>query len=148
MRRLGDTSFLSADNAAVTTVAFADVAGLGQAILSGRAYKFTSGLVLRSAAVTTGLRVSVNGPAFTVLGYLAEYPGATDGVVQEQEARAYDIGTVTTAVAVANGDYFARIDGIIVPSANGTLIPRVASEVAGSGITVRRGSYFEVVELG
>lgn len=148
MRHPSEIAALAADAAAVTTVAFADVPGLGKAVKSGVAYKFKATLLWRSAAITTGARFAVNGPATpTLLAYTARWVGATDTTESLTYARAYDTGTASTGVVTANADYLAIVEGVIIPSAAGTLIPRVASEVAGSGITVRNGSNFEVIEL-
>ena len=148
-RNRADIALLAADAAAVTTTTFVDVAGLGHAVAAGVAYRFLAVLAWRSAALTTGARFAINGPATpTVLAYTARWTGATDTAEALTAARAYDVGTPSTGVAVAAADMLAVIEGIIVPSAAGTLIPRVASEVSGSGITVRRGSSFDVSDLG
>lgn len=139
---------LAADIAAATAITYSDVTGLAASVAAGTAYQFIATLVWRSAAITTGARFSINGPASpTVLAYTARWTGATDTTESVYASNAYDGGTASTGVAVAAADRLAVIEGIIVPSVAGTLIPRVASEVAASGITVRRGSTFEVIEL-
>jgi hypothetical protein len=146
---VGDCISLAANAAAVSTTAYGDVAGLGHAVVAGRTYRFRAFIIWRSAAATTGARFSVNGPATpTKLSYIARWTGLTDPVETLYTGRAYDAGTASTGVAALNVDEFAIIEGVIIPSANGTLIPRVASEVAASAITPQAGSYFEVQEVG
>lgn len=128
-------------------IAYGDITGLGFPVVAGQTYRFTYHLIFQSAALTTGFGFSVNGPtAPTVLHYTTTYQttanaaaGTTDTMTQRNDT-AYDAMPALAAAIAATTNLACVIEGVIVPSVGGTLIPRVRSEVAASNITVKRGS--------
>jgi hypothetical protein len=87
----------------------------------------------------------VKGPATTLLHYTTSYQTTANGtagtdVMTQRNDTAYDVMAATTATITANVPLVCTISGLLIPSANGTLIPRVRSEVTASNITVKRGS--------
>lgn len=141
---------LSADLAAVTTTALADATGLSFALASGRFYSFTFWIRFSTAATTTGAQFAVNAPANSYLVYRTEtsLTAAAAGAPTFRTARAVNIGTASASVDAANGNLLAIVQGMIQPSANGTLIVRVGTEVAASGVTVRAGSCGVLYDFG
>lgn len=151
----GDTSItytkLTGSLSSTTTTTLGDVTGLSFAVLSGVYYKFRFDIVYRAAATTTGLKVSVTIPAATIFSAFADTPVSTaaDGtanIFRGWITSSDDpvIGTGTPAIAT---DYIATIEGVLLPSANGTLQARYASEVSGSSVTVRQASIGELQRL-
>ena len=139
----GDTHLrLDADLAANTTVTLANTTGLSFAVVNGTTYKFRGLIVFRSAATTTGIKVGITVPNFTVFSASVFAPVAADGTAGGFHGWLTSSGDSVTATGVqaANTDYIATVEGVIVPSANGTVQLQHASEVAGSGVTIRRGS--------
>jgi hypothetical protein len=121
-----------------STTSYADVTGLSFAVTSGTTYWFRFVIPYTSAATTTGSSWSINGPSTSLLSYTARYTlTATSETVHELGA--YNSGAAS-ASSLATGNT-AVIEGIIVPSANGTVIARFLSEVAASAITALAGSF-------
>lgn len=121
-----------------------DVTGLSFAVLAGNRYKFRFFIAYTSAATTTGSRWSINGPATTFLDYFSEYAlsGTSKTTIQGQSA--YGSPSGSNASSAATGSNIAIIEGVIKPSANGTVIARFASENASSAITAKaERSYVE-----
>lgn len=135
---------ISADQTNNTTT-LSSINGLSLAVVNGSYYKFKAVLIFRTAATTTGIRLGITCPAFTVFSAKAEIPMAADGVGGDMQGYITSSGdsVLTTAVAAANTDFIAVINGVIKPSANGTLQLQFASEVALSNAVIRDGSYIE-----
>lgn len=135
---------LSADvtNNNATANTMADVTGLSFSVTSGETYKFKFTIPYTSAATTTGSRWAVSGPASpTLLNYTSHYTlTATTETVNY--ATAYDIPAASNASSLTAGN-IAIIEGIIKPSANGTVIARFASEVSSSAIVAKAGALLE-----
>ena len=126
------------NNATANTIA--DVTGLSFAVTAGVTYNFHALIFYTSAATTTGSRWAVNGPASpTLLAYTSQYT-LTATTVTNNNAAAYDLPANGNASSAATTGNIAIIDGIIKPSANGTVIIRFASKIASSAITAKAGS--------
>lgn len=126
-------------NANATANTIADVTGLSFAVTAGSKYWFRFIIPYTSAATTTGSRWAINGPAApTLLNYTSHYTlTATSETVNY--ATAYDIPAASNASSLTAGN-IATIEGIIVPSANGSVIARFASEVTVSAIVAKAGA--------
>lgn len=122
-----------------TVTALADVTQLTLPVVSGVCYSFRFCVLFQTAATTTGISLSVNGPSFTALAYQVMIPITASGMVFGHK-QAYASATIGTAVAVINTTYMATIEGVLIPSAAGNLIVQAASEVAASAATVKAGS--------
>lgn len=141
------------NNAVANTIA--DVTGLSFAVSAGNKYWFRFVIWYTAAATTTGSRWSINGPATTLLAYRTSYglsAAATAGtdVMTEINNGAYDTpaaSNATSPTATAGQANIAIIEGLIQPSANGTVIARFASEVSSSAIVAKAGSvvYYQQV---
>lgn len=125
------------NNATANTIA--NVTGLSFAVVAGTTYHYSALINYTSAATTTGSRWSISGPATpTTLSYTSTYTsGATTQTVNY--ASAYDIPAASNTASLTAGNT-ARIDGVITPSASGTVTVRFASSVANSAITAKAGS--------
>lgn len=135
---------LSADvtNNNATANTMADVTGLSFSVTSGETYKFKFTIPYTSAATTTGSRWAVNGPASpTLLNYTSRYT-LTATTETFNYATAYDIPAASNASSLTAGNV-AVIEGVIKPSANGTVIARFASEVSSSAIVAKAGALLE-----
>jgi hypothetical protein len=118
-----------------------DVTGLSFAVTAGETYWFRFAIAYTSAATTTGSRWSISGPATTLLSYTSHYTlTATTETVNS--ATAYDIPAASNATSLTAGN-MAIIEGVITPSANGTVIARHASEVLSSAIVAKAGSLLQ-----
>lgn len=124
------------------TVTYADCSGLSFAVTSGTYYHFRFNLIFRTAATTTGIKFKLTGPTVTTFACEANVPFAADGAggAWQGHISAYADSAKTTGVQIANTDFFAVVEGSILPSAGGTLQLQFASEVAASNTIIRQGS--------
>jgi hypothetical protein len=130
--------------AATSSTALIDATGLTFSVVSGNYYYFTFNVIFQSNGTTNGLRLSVNVPAFTRFSAKAYIPNAADGTGGEFQGwiTASDDTVVGTAVQAANTDYYATLEGIILPSANGNVQLRYGSELGPtSAIIIRQASF-------
>jgi hypothetical protein len=128
------------NNASANTIA--DVTGLSFAVSSGVTYKFRFVIFYTSAATTTGSRWSINGPATSLLHYRSSYTLTATSRTFNEGQTTYNVPSGASATSVVAGN-MAVIEGIITPSANGTVIARFASEISGSAIVAKAKSYVE-----
>jgi hypothetical protein len=126
-------------------LAFADVNDLSFAVVAGRTYKFTIYCQYDATNVNTGSRWAVNGPAFTRLFYNVIWTSGT-GLQSNVAFQTYDATTSTLNTNFVTNNC-AVIQGIVVPSANGTLTARFACELTITSITCKAGSYIEFEEI-
>lgn len=134
------------NNAVANTIA--DVTGLSFSVTSGSTYWFRFVIWYTAAATTTGSRWTINGPANSLLGFRMSNTlsaAATVGtdVFSEASLVAYDTpaaSNATSATATAGQANVVFIEGLVKPSADGTVIARFASEVANSAIIAKAGS--------
>ena len=118
-----------------TANTIADVTGLSFPVLAGQLYWFQFDILYTAAATTTGSRWSINGPSSpTFLQYRSEYSLTTTTTTRNAVLTAYDLPAASNATSAATGQNWAQIEGLIVPSADGNVIARFASEVASSAI--------------
>ncbi|QQS20431.1 right-handed parallel beta-helix repeat-containing protein [Candidatus Saccharibacteria bacterium] len=133
-------SDITNNNATANTIA--NVTGLSFAVTSGRTYRFHANIVYTAAATTTGSRWSVNGPATSLLSYATRY-GTTAATEAFTYASAYDNPAASNTDSPSTAGNTAIIEGIVTPSAGGTLTVRFASEVSSSAIVAKAGSTIE-----
>ena len=132
---------LGSDATPVVGVAYGDAAsGLNIAVTNAVPVRFKFVIAGVADATTTGGRFSLNGPAFTRLTYDARWNTTATAITGVAQGTSYDqtysVGTASDAT-----NNIALIQGIILPSANGTLALRASAEVASPGaITVKAGS--------
>lgn len=135
---------LSADdvNNNATANTLEDVEELSFAVTAGVTYTFKFNVWWDAAATTTGSRWTINGPAATILRYQQLYNN--DATTFFWATRnSYNQGTTTGGNSSAVGN-IAVVEGVITPSASGTIQLRFASEISSSAITAKAGiSYVE-----
>lgn len=132
---------VTADVSDSTNADWQDVTGLTKAVSSGVSYSFACYLTYTTAATTTALQLSVNGPTVTALDYGVEM--STTATARHNSAQvAYDT-VVNPATGGGTTRLPAQIHGSIIPSANGTLAIRMRTEINSSAATVKRGSWCE-----
>lgn len=134
---------LAADVANTSDTARADITGLGVALLANHLYRFEFYLLYSSAAATTGIAFGFTGPAKSLFSAAVDISGfaggGTDARWQGQLVN-YEGGTrsehISTNVVAVNEKYLAKIEGLILPTADGTLQPRFRSEVDTSEVKI------------
>jgi hypothetical protein len=93
-----------------------------------------------SSLTSIGSAWSVNGPATTIIAHTESF-GLTTASSTYYNLTAYDTNACNATSPTTAGNT-ALIDGVITPSANGTLIVRFAAENTGT-ITAKAGSTLE-----
>lgn len=133
---------IDADIADKTTIAVADAAGLLFAVTSGVLYRFAFKVVFQSGVSTTGIKFGLTTPTFTRYAATVRIPFAIDGTGAEFAGPLAVSGdaVVSTAVETINTDYVAIIEGIILPSADGSVQLRYGPEVDATAVRIRSGS--------
>ena len=126
------------NNAVANTIQ--DITGLSFPVLNNNRYYFKFFINYTSAASTTGARFTINGPTTTSLCYMSEYSLTTTTSTRNANNIAYDLPAASNASVGQLVGNNAIIEGYIIPSADGTVIGRFASEIANSAITAKAGS--------
>lgn len=138
------TTDVTNNNATANTMQ--DVTGMSFAVTAGQSYWWRASIQYTAAATTTGSRWAINGPASpTFLSYKTEYSLTTTTNTVNEGVAAYDSPAAANASSAATGANTAIIEGVIRPSANGTVIMRFASEVSASAIVAKAGSLLQWV---
>jgi len=132
---------LAADVANANAVAntIQDVTGLSFPVIAGQTFQFEFFIDYTAAATTTGSRWCINGPAFSRLMLQSNY-GLTTTSLTFNQVGAYDQPAASNASSPLTTGNLAYMAGQITPSADGNVIARFASEIAGSAITAKAGS--------
>lgn len=130
------TIFLANDvvnnNAVANTLQ--DCTGLSFPVLANTTYRFKVFIVFNSIIATTGSRWSINGPATTFMFYRSNYTLTAASETVNSGITAYNNPSASNASSLTVGN-IAIIEGIIRPSAVGTVIVRFASEISASAVT-------------
>jgi hypothetical protein len=116
-----------------------DVTGLSFLVLASKAYYFKFYINYSAANTSTGSRFSISGPAFASLCYMSEYSLTATTTTRNANVINYDLPATTNTTSGQLVGNNAVIEGYIIPSADGTVIARFASE-GGSAITAKAGS--------
>jgi len=119
------------------TSSYADVTGLSFPVTAGNLYWFKFVIPYNAGATTCGSSWSINGPAQTLLNYRTQNTLTATSETQHCLG-AYNSGAAN-ASSLSTGN-LALIEGLVKPSANGTVIARFLSETS-SGITVQAGAF-------
>jgi hypothetical protein len=124
-----------------STTSFTDITGLSFDSVPNADYVIEAFLVYTSPATTTGLNLSITGPA-SPAGIIGEWQAySSDTAVLSRQVRAYDSSTATTGVVAASAPLYAQFTAMLRTGASGGPVTlRFASEVGGSAITIKAGS--------
>jgi hypothetical protein len=119
-----------------------DIPDLSFNVTAGITYRFFAIVPFISSDQTNGSRWTINGPSFTFLSYSSRYTFSSN-------SETYNFSNIYNFPANANNNCsssgnLAIIQGVITPSANGTVRVRFASELAApQSITAKAGATLE-----
>lgn len=132
------------DNTGVNVMV--DVTGLQFNVTAGQRYYFFFSIPYHAGATTNGSRWSINGPASpTFLNYTSTYTlTATTQTVNF--ASGYDLPAASNATSLVAGNV-AYIEGTVLPSSNGTIVARFASET-GALVRAKAGGICQWMRIG
>ena len=111
-----------------------DVVGLTFPVVAGSRYAFKVVIVYSSAATTTGSRWVINGPAATDMSYTSQYPTTATAITNNTSLAGYNLPSASNASSLSTNNR-CIIQGELLPSANGSVQVRFASEITASAIT-------------
>jgi hypothetical protein len=134
---LGNT-ILAADFSNAGTSGYEDVTGLSFAVTAGKVYKWRATIGFTN---TANIQLSINGPTVTFNRYRFTSAATTTTNFASNQT---SYNTPNSTVAAVSG--VSTADGLIKPSANGTVIIRVRCASIG-GVTVLAGSIIEWEEV-
>jgi hypothetical protein len=119
-----------------------DVTGLAFPVLAGRRYGFRFVIPYNASATGNGSRWSINGPAASLISYRSTYVNSSGGgEIAPNYLTAYDLPAAHSGNSMTTGN-IAIIEGLVSPSANGEIVARFASELAGgASITALAGAH-------
>lgn len=135
---------LGADVANSTTT-LVDVTGLSFPVLAGKLYWYRFAVLCTTTSATTGVQIAVNGPTASLSPVNTNMPTGASSSAQ-RNAPGYDSpGGVTASPSTFT--FLALMEGILAPTASGTLVVRVRSSLAGSAVTVKAQSAGQLLVL-
>ena len=118
-----------------------NVTGLSFSVQAGITYRFYATIPYTSSSQTNGSRWTINAPTTTFLSYNSRY---TLSAITETINYLSTLNAPSTCNNNSNtGGNLAVIQGVIIPSANGTVQVRFASEISGQSITAKAGASLE-----
>lgn len=120
------TVLLSA-TVSVTSTTLADVTGLSFPVEAGKYYYFYFFILYTTASTAVGSRHTINGPTAEVLNYYSNYTLTATSITNNQGLTTYNSPGTANGTSAA-GTNRAVIEGVVKPSANGTIQARFASE--------------------
>lgn len=125
-----------------TNNTLADVTDLFFPVTAGKTYYFKFMCPYEINSTTRGSRWTINGPAFSFLSYYSQYSPTTGGAdfFRNLNVVAYDTAVATGSTTATTGN-IAIIEGVITPSASGSVIARFSTDAtAGGTVTCKAGS--------
>lgn len=131
------------NNATANTLA--NITGLEITVVPGT-YWFRIVCHYHSAITTTGSRWTINGPTTSALSYHSRYSLAATTQTTNDGLAAYNLPAACNLTSIVTGN-MATIEGIATFTAGGAFVPRFASEISNSAITVKAGSKIEYLRL-
>lgn len=143
--------YLSADvtNNNATPDTLQDVTALSFPVVANKKFAFVFYIWFTSAVGSTGSRWTINGPTLTTLSYRTTWNNSTGGAsMMTVNGNAYNTASIGASSFSTVGYNFAQIDGIIECSSSASeVIARFSSEIAGSAIIAKIGSFVEYIQL-
>ncbi len=141
-------AMLTSDQTSLTTT-LADITDLSFAVVSGSIYRFRFVFHYEAFNTSTGSRWTINGPTTSILSYRSMYTLGVGTQTLNPAINTYDTPATANASSTATAGNIAIVEGVIKPSANGTVVARFASEfpIAGAFIRAKEGSYVEYQKI-
>ncbi len=124
----------------VTANTIQDVTGLNFAVVAGGKYYFKFYINYSTGVTSTGSRWSISGPTFTSLCFMSEYTASATTTTRNTNVISYDLPALSNSSSGQLAGNNAVIEGYIVPSADGIVTARFASETSNVAITAKAGS--------
>lgn len=123
--------------------------GLTFAIAANRTYRIEAYLLLRAAAVTTGPRPGVSWPTCADGACQITAPNSNTALAFRAQGARTTQNAASTDVPTTTDSYLGIVQAVVVagPTPAGQFTITLASEVAGSQVTLRAGSFLLYTEV-
>jgi len=127
-----------------STTTLANIDELYISVTAGTTYRFYALINYSAQATATGSRWTINGPAMTSISYLSSYP-LTSTTRTFTYCNAVQLPASANSTSAYTTGNTATIEGMLTPSADGTVYVQFASEAPGTNntITAEAGSTLE-----
>ena len=147
---LNTTIAYTTANQTFTSSTVAAVPELKFNVVAGKYYKFKFTLSHESASDAVGFRITITTPTFTTLASTFRDMAAVAGTGAEYQAYIRASGQEVTAPTVvgANQHFVAQLEGIITPTADGTIQLKAGNETGATAVILHKASMLEVIEYG
>lgn len=147
--KTADTTAITSATPANVTVGAAGGGNLALPVVAGHRYRVRITWCLQSDTGTTGWILTCTIPAKTRFALLVNCPTAADGAAAEFQGTINTSGDAVTVpnAPVTNQDLAAVADGILVPSANGSITVQIANEAGAGNVAVMEGTCLELWDL-
>lgn len=119
----------------------ADITGLSFSVSSGQVYRFHALIEFTAASTNTGAQWTATAPTNNFFSIKTQHPTSASSN-DVANVNVSDGGNCSATTFDTTGN-LATIDGMVAPTAGGTLQLRMATEVDTSAITVKAGSTLE-----
>jgi hypothetical protein len=126
-----------------------NASGVNFTVQPGVYYYFQFGAVYQAQQPATGLGLTVTFPSATVFSGNAYIPQAVDGTGSMFSGQISSSGDFVQATATpASGvNFMATIEGMILPSATGTVQMQFRAETAAGSVLLKQGSWGKLQTL-
>jgi hypothetical protein len=150
VRKTTNTTGITSSSLATVTIGAAGGGNMALPVLTGHLYKFKASYLVQSDTTTSGISMSVTIPAVTEFAGLGRGISAADATSGEFQGAitASDDGVAVANVQAINTTYVQYIEGMILPSADGSITLRVANEAGAGNVSVRNGTILELWDFG
>lgn len=136
---------VTADLASHPNSTISNTTGLLFTAATGSLYHFKFGIVYQSALTTTGISIGMTFPAVTMFSasVMAPVSTAADGTANIFYGWITTSGdsVIGTGTPATTTNFTAFVEGAIIASTGGTVQVQHGSEVTGSAVTVKQGSW-------
>lgn len=123
--------------------------GLSFAVTSSTYYSFRFYIVYRSTVGTVGLKLGLTYPAATIFAAavkIHDFGAAGAGNMWSEGLNFSGDATSSTAAFFTGTNLPAVIEGVLLPSADGTLMVQYAAETTGATVTMMQASTGELIK--
>ena len=137
---------LGSDSSTTSNTCCTDATGLSFSVSSGKVYHFKFLVRWDTTLLTKGIGLTLNGPTTSFLTYDVIYPSATAaGEIHGRNSYNSEPNPLPNSPALTNN--LGIIEGLIQPSASGTLIVRFESEGGAGTTTIKANSVGFLTEI-
>jgi hypothetical protein len=135
---------VTADQATTSTTAIS-ATNMSFPVIAGNVYKYKFLVLYTSTSSNNGLRLGLTYPAVSTASAVANIAAATDSTGAYYQGVINSSGDVVaaTSTAASNLIEISTVEGILVPTANGTVQLKFGSELSSQTVTIKAGSLVE-----